>query len=103
MKTPSMQRVAMPNANTINGVVSVDFKKDILYMCDEFSGNMAAEVINNKHNETVIKAFNKKWVREGPGIPSKGIFTDNGGEFKNTELKEVAAKYGLSLSTFSLV
>ena len=43
---------------------------------------MAAEVINNKHPETVIKAFNKKCVREGPGIPSKGIFADNGGEFK---------------------
>ena len=93
----------MPKANTTNEVVSLDlkerrdYKKEILYMCDEFSGYMVGEVINNKHPETVIKAFNKRWVREGPGIPSKGVFADNGGEFKNPEMKEMAAKYGLSL------
>ena len=93
----------MPKANTTNEVVSLDlkerrdYKKEILYICDEFSGYMVAEVINNKHPETVIKAFIKRWVREGPGIPSKGVFADNGGEFKNPEMKEVAAKYGLSL------
>ena len=102
-KTPPRPRVAMPKANTVNEVVSMDlkerrdFKKQILYICDEFSGYMVAEVINNKLPETVIKAFNKRWVREGPGIPSKGLFADNGGEFKNPEMKEMATKYGLSL------
>ena len=102
-KTPPRPKVAMPKAFTINEVVSVDLKerrdlkKQILYMCDEFSGYMVAEVLNNKLPETVIKAFDKRWVREGPGIPDKGIFADNGGEFKNPLMKEVAAKYGLSL------
>ena len=102
-KTPPRPQVAMPKANTINEVVSVDLKerrdlkKEMLYMCDEFSGYMVAEVINSKLPETVIKAFNKRWVREGPGIPLKGIFADNGGEFKNPQMKEIAAKYGLSL------
>ena len=102
-KTPPRPKVAMPKAFTINEVVSVDLKerrdlkKQILYMCDEFSGYMVAEVLNNKLPETVIKAFDKRWVREGPGIPDKGIFADNGGEFKNPIMKEVAAKYGLSL------
>ena len=102
-KTPPRPKVAMPKAFTINEVVSVDLKerrdlgKQILYMCDEFSGYMVAEVLNNKQPETVIKAFDKRWVREGPGIPDKGIFADNGGEFKNPEMKEMAAKYGLSL------
>ena len=58
---------------------------------------MVAEVINNKLPETVTKAIDKRWVREGAGIPDKGIFADNGGEFKNPQMKEVAAKYGLSL------
>ena len=102
-KTPPRPRVAMPKAFSINEVVSVDlkerrdFKKEILYMCDEFSGFLVAEVIANKNPETVMRAFNKRWVREGPGIPSKGIFADNGGEFKNPKLKEAAAKYGISL------
>ena len=102
-KTPPRPKVAMPKALSINEVVSVDLKerrdmkKQILYMCDEFSGYMVAEVLNNKLPETVVKAFDKRWVREGPGIPDKGIFADNGGEFKNPEMKEIAAKYGLSL------
>ena len=102
-KTPPRPRVAMPKALSTNEVVSLDlkerrdYKKEILYMCDEFSGFLVAEVIHNKNPETVMKAFNKRWVREGPGIPSKGIFADNGGEFKNPKMKEAAAKYGISL------
>ena len=45
---------------------------------------MVADVLNNKLQDTVITAIDKRWVREGP---------DNGGEFKNPEMKEVAAKY----------
>ena len=102
-KTPPRPKVAMPKANSTNEVVSVDlkerrdFKKEILYMCDEFSGFLVAEVIDNKLPESVMKAFNKRWVRQGPGVPSKGIFADNGGEFKNPKMKEAAAKYGISL------
>ena len=102
-KTPPRPRVALPKAHTTNEVISVDLKekrdlkKYILYICDEFSGYMMAEVIKDKHPETVIKALNKRWVRDGPGIPSRGIFADNGGEFKNPEMKEVASKYGISL------
>ena len=70
----------------------------ILYILDEFSGFLAGEVINNKRPETIIKALHKRWFREGPGIPSKGIFADNGGEFKNPEMKEMAAKYGISIN-----
>ena len=67
-------------------------------MCDEFSGYKAAKVINNKYPDTVNGAFHEKWVREGPRIPSRGIFADNGGEFKNPGMKEVTAKYGISLT-----
>ena len=102
-KTPARPKVAMPKAFSTNEVVSLDlkerrdFKKEILYMCDEFSGFLVAEVIDNKNPETVMKAFNKRWVRQGPGIPSRGIFADNGGEFKNPKMKEAASKYGISL------
>ena len=102
-KTPPRPRVAMPKAYSVNEVVSVDLKerrdlrKYILYMCDEFSGFMMAEVVKDKNPDTIIKAFHKKWIREGPGIPVKGLFADNGGEFKNPQMKEVAGKYGISL------
>ena len=101
-KTPPRPRVALAEANSINEVVSVDLKdkgnRYILYMCDEFSGFMSAEVIKNKYPDTVLEAFNRKWVLEGPGIPSRGIFADNGGEFKNPDMKEAASKYNISLS-----
>ena len=102
-KTPARPKVALPKANTTNEVVSVDLKerrdlgKYILYICDEFSGYMMAEVVNDKLPETIMKAFNKRWVRDGPGIPLRGIFADNGGEFKNPVMKQVASKYGISL------
>ena len=94
----------MSKATTSNKVVSLDLKefkkenKHVLYMVDEFSGYMKGEVINNKKPETIIKAFNKVWIEEGPGIPSKGTMTDNEGEFKNQEYKGMASKYGLKIS-----
>ena len=103
-KTPPRPKIAMAKASTSNEVVSLDLKefnkenKYILYMVDEFSNYVKGEVINNKKPETIIKAFNKAWVEDGPGIPSKGTMTDNGGEFKNPEFKEMAAKYGLKVS-----
>ena len=67
-------------------------------MCDEFSGYMAARVINNKNPETILKAFHERSVREGPGIPKAGIFSDRGGEFRNPAMKEMTAKYGIKLN-----
>lgn len=49
-KTPPCPKVAMPKANTTNEVVSLDLKerrdckKEILYMCDEFSGYMVGKL-----------------------------------------------------------
>ena len=103
-KTPPRPKVAMAKATTANEVISLDLKefnsegKYVLYMVDEFSNYIKGKVISNKKPETIIKAFNKAWIEEGPGIPSKGTMTDNGGEFKNPEFKEMAAKYNLKIS-----
>ena len=84
-KTPPRPRAALAKANMMNEVVSVDLKevrkygKEILYIVDNFSGYMQGEVIPDEKPDTVIKAFNQRWVREGPGLPSRGIFSDNGG------------------------
>ena len=37
-------------------------------------------------------------MEQGPGIPKEGIFSDNGGEFKNPVMKEAAEKYGIKFS-----
>ena len=103
-KTPPRPKVAMSKAVTTNQVVSLDLKevrkekKHILYCVDEFSGYIVAEVINNKEPETIFRTFDRRWVEQGPGIPKEGIFSDNGGEFKNPVMKEAAAQYGIKLS-----
>ena len=103
-KTPPRPKIAMKKATTSNEVISLDLKefnsenKYVLYMVDEFSGYMKGKVINNKKQETIIKTFNKAWIEDGPGIPSEGTMTDNGGEFKNPEFKEMAAKFGLKIT-----
>ena len=75
-----------------------DLRRYILYICDKFSGYMASVVIKNKEPEKIIKSFYKKWVIEGPRIPLSGIFADNGAEFKNPSMKEMATKYGITVN-----
>ena len=95
--------IALSKANTSNKVVSLDLKekrqqnRQILYCVDEFSGYIKAAVLKNKEPETVLKALTRIWVREGPGIPSKGWFSDNGGEFRNSIMMEAATKLGLKI------
>ena len=103
-KTPPRPKVALSKASSTNEVISLDLKekrelgKHILYICDEFCGYIAAKVVPNKSPEKVMEAFHQRWVREGPGIPRKGIFTDNGGEFRNEKMKELASKYGIRMN-----
>ena len=63
----------------------------ILYLHDEFSKLIKGQVINDKTKESIIKGIEKKWIiggGAGPGHPSKGFFSDNGGEFLNDEFAE---------------
>ena len=97
-RTPSRPKVGLPKASDVNEVVSMDlkiFKKDggrkeigILYLHDEFSKLIKGQVINDKTRETIIKGIEKKWIiggGAGPGHPSRGFFSDNGGEFFNDD------------------
>ena len=102
--TPPVPKSAFPKATSFNEIISLDLKdmKDrsnvyILYMLDEYSKYMKARVVNTKHPEEIIKTFNDAWIEEGPGLPTIGIFSDNGGEFKNKDMTEYSQKLGLKL------
>ena len=103
MKTKDNPKVGMPKAGDTNEVVSLDLKemrdenKYILYLIDEFSRFTRAEVLPNKDPVTVLKAVEESWVHRGPGWPSRGFFSDRGGEFDNKEMREYARKVGISL------
>ena len=58
------------------------------------------QVINDKHADTIIKAIEKKWIvgdGVGPGHPSRGFFSDNGGEFLNEQLIDFAAAMDITI------
>ena len=98
-KTPPRPRVGMPVANSFNEVVGLDLKvldngKYILWMVDMFSRVLKGVLINNKKPETIVKAIINCWVIGdgfGPGHPAKGFYSDNGGEFLNDEVLNLAA------------
>ena len=102
-KTRPRPKVALSKANTINEVVSLDLKEKreqkchILYCVDEFAGYIMAAVIRNKEPDTILKTLTRIGIREGPGQPSRGWFSDNGGEFRNSVMMEAADKLGLNI------
>ena len=110
-RTPSRPRVGLPKAKDFNDVVSLDlkiFKKDgkkkkeigILYIHDEFSKMIKGKVINDKKRDTIIEGIESKWIigdGSGPGHPTRGFFSDNGGEFLNSDLIDFAGAMDISI------
>ena len=104
-KTPQRPRVGMPIANSFNEVVGLDLKvlgdgTYILWLVDMFSRGLKGAHIKDKRPETIVNAIISTWIVGdgfGPGHPSKGFFSDNGGEFLNEELVDFAAKMDTSI------
>ena len=108
-RTPSRPKVGLPKAKDMNDVVSLDLKilkksgtKEvaILYFHDEFTKLTKGQVINDKGKDTIIKAIETKWIYGGgmgPGHPSRGFVSDNGGEFLNEEMIDFAAALDITI------
>ena len=110
-RTPSRPKVGLPKARDANEVVSMDlkiFQKDekkkkqigILYLHDEFTKLIKGLVINDKNKDTIVKGIEKKWIigdGAGPGHPSRGFFSDNGGEFLNDDLIDFASNLNVTI------
>ena len=108
-RSPPRPKVGLPKAKDVNEVVSIDLKilkktgkKEIgiLYLHDEFSKLIKGKVINDKNKDTIIKGIESKWIfgdGAGPGHPSRGFFSDNGGEFLNDDLIDFAAALDITI------
>ena len=76
----------------------------ILYLVDEFSKLIKGQVINDKQRDTIIQAIENKWIvggGMGPGHPTRGFFCDNGGEFLNEDMIDLAASLNISIKMTS--
>ena len=88
--------VSMPLANDFNDVVAMDLKfvivnnrkYTILHLTDAFTRFSTASVVSSKHKEVIVATIMKQWVATF-GKP-KSLFSDNGGEFNNELLRDVA-------------
>ena len=108
-KTPPRPKVGLPKAKDVNDIVSIDLKimkkagkreVAILYMHDEFSKLIKGQVVDNKTPDTIIKAIEAKWIiggGAGPGHPTRGFFSDNGGEFLNEQFIDFASTLDITV------
>ena len=101
-KTPSRPVVAMPEAQDFGDLVVMDLKAwkkgYLLHMVDAFSRFSISVAIKDKTPQTVANHFLVNWVGAGYGLCKKLKF-DNGGEFSNSEMREVSDCLGIEVDT----
>jgi len=93
--------VSIPLATKFNELVALDLKAcgkvHFLVMVDHATRFCAAVVINNKKAETIVKGIFLAWVSIF-GAPKK-IFSDNGGEFNNSDMRELGEQFNVKVMT----
>ena len=105
MKARSRPVVSLPIASDVNDCLAMDLKfitinhkvYIILHMIDVFSKFSAASVIRSKSKENIVDSILKHWVATF-GTPAS-ILSDNGGEFKNELLRDIAELIGTKVCT----
>ena len=100
-KSKPIPKVAPPLSSSVNDTVTLDLKicgrtgKVILYMIDDFSRYVVAELLPNKEGETIVKSFIDKWIMGTPYGPPKQIISDNGLEFINAKFRSMCEAFGI--------
>ena len=110
-KSPPRPKVGLPVANKFNEVVGMDLKvvdknkgEYILWIVDLFSKLIKGKFIKNKNPSTVIEGIIETWIiggGTGPGHPTRGFWTDNGGEFLNNDMVNFAAAMDIEIKMTS--
>ena len=102
-KSPSKPKVSLPMSDDFNQCVALDLKelnkKYILYCVCTFTRLTRGVIIKNKLPKTIVSGIIQCWILGngiGPGVPGKFLF-DNGGEFNNPEVLDLAEKYGMKM------
>lgn len=100
-RRPSRPAVGFPCATRFNQTVALDLKfvgsRIMLHMIDHLTRYSSACFIPNKHKETIVKALFEYWIRIF-GCPTN-FLSDNGGEFINQDVIDLAEKCNIVLKT----
>ena len=99
--TPPRPVVAIPLASEFNEVVCMDLKiwngQYILHLIDAWSRYSVSVPLKTKKAEEVIDQVMKSWI--GVFGTMNAVLSDNGGEFNNELIREVASMLGVELLT----
>ena len=93
--------VGLSLSRDFNATIAMDLKqiqgKLILHMIDLATRFSQAAVVNNKRRETIVEAVLRFWVNTF-GVPDR-ILTDNGGEFNNRDMQDMAENLNTEVMT----
>ena len=99
-RTPSKPVVCMPMAREFNETVAMDLKEwkkgeiYFLHLIDVATRFSRSVVIYSKEKRVLINKIIEMWIGTGIGSPLN-ILCDNGGEFDNTEFKDMCENFSI--------
>lgn len=101
-KTKPKPAVGLPLASTYNETVAVDLHELepgvwYLHIIDQFTRFSAGSVLTTKRSSEIVKHFIHDWISVH-GSPQK-LFSDNGGEFNNEEVRDMAENFNIEVKT----
>ena len=98
-KKPLRPVVCFPRARSFNENLAIDLKSyspvHVLHIIDQFTRFSRTILINNKRAETVMSGVLEAWIAIF-GTP-KSILADNGGEFNNSEFRDLCDAFGITV------
>ncbi|XP_048012163.1 uncharacterized protein LOC125245541 isoform X2 [Megalobrama amblycephala] len=101
-KTTPKPAVGLPLASQYNETVAVDLHELepgvwYLHIIDQFTRFSAGSILTTKKSSEIVKHFVHVWISvHGP--PQK-LFSDNGGEFNNDEVRDMAENFNIEIKT----
>ena len=94
--------VGLPMASTYNETVAVDLHELepgvwYLHIIDHFTRFSAGSIVTTKKPKEIVKHLIHRWISvHGP--PHR-LFSDNGGELNNEEMRDMSEKFNIELKT----
>ena len=100
-KRPSPKpAVGLPLATEFNETVTMDLHELgpnlwYLHIIDEFTRFSAGCIVRSKQSSIIANKFIRHWIAIHGSC--KKIYTDNGGEFNNAELRDMAENFNIEV------
>uniref|UniRef100_A0A669DDN2 Integrase catalytic domain-containing protein n=1 Tax=Oreochromis niloticus TaxID=8128 RepID=A0A669DDN2_ORENI len=103
-KTKPRSAVGLPLASEYNETVAMDLHELepnvwYLHIIDHFTRFSAGSIVKTKKAAEIINSFIHTWISIH-GAPRR-LYTDNGGEFNNTEIRDMAENFNIEVKTMA--